>query len=121
MTAVSRVSAAIPMARLGTPTRVRPGVRTTLSSASEVMPRGWCARRTASTGGRTEVTGSARAASQAGARPPVTATAIADGHGQQRPPRRGTQAQAGHTGSAITAASTPAASPIPASSPMALP
>ena len=107
----------MPIARLTTPIRVRPGVRATLSSASEVMPRGWCARRTGSTGGRTEVTGSARAASQAGARPPTTATAIATGTASSARPGEALRPRAADAGSAIAAASSPAASPIPASSP----
>lgn len=57
LTAVRRVSAATPTARLATPIRVRPGVRATLSSASAVIERGWWARRTPSTAGRTELTG----------------------------------------------------------------
>ena len=111
------VSAAMPTARLATPIRVRPGVRATLSSASEVIPRGWCARRTASTGGRTELTGSARAASQAGARPATTATAIATGTASSARPGEARRPSPADTGTAMAAASSPAASPIPASSP----
>ena len=77
----------MPMARLIAPTSARPGVRSTFTAASAVMPPGWRARRTPRTGGRTEATGSALAASQAGISPAIDGDRDRDRHGQRRPPR----------------------------------
>ena len=77
--AMSRVSALPPMVRASAPIRVRPGVRSTLTTARPVIEEGWRARRTARTGGRTAATGSARAASQAGTAPATTARPTATG------------------------------------------
>ena len=95
MTAVSSVSAAMPTARLTTPIRVRPGVRATLSSASEVIPRGWCARRTAQHR-RADRADRVGPGGQPGRRQAADdGHRDRDGHRQQRPPRRGVQAQRG--------------------------
>jgi len=69
------------------------------------------------TGGRTAVTGSVRAASQAGPRPPITATDIATGTASRARPGDARRPRAADSGSATAAPSSPAASPIPASSP----
>ena len=93
VTATSRVSDMTPMARLSAPTSVRPGVRSTFTTARPVIRDGWRARRTASTGGRTEATGSARAASQAGTAPATSATATATGTASAARGRGRVQAQ----------------------------
>ena len=111
------VRAVTPTARLIAPTSARPGVRSTFTAASAVMPPGWCARRTASTGGRTEATGSARAASQAGTMPAMTATATAIGTASAARPGEACRPSADDSGSAAAAPKMPAVRPIAASSP----
>jgi hypothetical protein len=81
------------------------------------MPPGWRARRTPSTGGRTEATGSARAASAAGISPAITATATAIGTASAARAGEACRPSAEDSGSAAAAPSSPAVSPIAASSP----
>ena len=81
------------------------------------MPPGWRARRTPSTGGRTDATGSARAASQAGISPAITATATAIGTASAARPGEACRPSADDSGSAAAAPSSPAVRPIAASSP----
>ena len=111
MTAASTVSAVTPTARLTAPTAARPGVRSTFTAARAVMPPGWRARRTPSTGGRTEAAGSARAASQAGISPAITATATAIGTASAARPGEACRPSADDSGSAAAAPRSPAALP----------
>ena len=106
-----------PMARLSAPTSVRPGVRSTFTTARPVIRRGWRARRTASTGGRTEAIGSARAASQAGTAPATTATPTATGMASAARAGDACRPSAAASGGDSSAASAPAISPISATSP----
>ena len=117
VTAASRVSAITPTARLSAPMRLRPGVRSTLTMARPVRPEGWRARRTASTGGRTEATGSARAASQAGTAPATTASAIATGMARAARAGEACRLSAAASGTASRAPRMPAIRPISATSP----
>ena len=106
-----------PMASLSAPMSVRPGVRSTFTTAIPVTRDGWRARRTASTGGRTE---SYRVGP--GGPPPLhraatSATAIATGMASAARAGEACSPSAVASGGDSSAAAAPAISPISTTSP----
>ena len=114
---MSKVSAITPMPRLTAPMIVRPGVRSTFTTARPVIPDGWRARRTASTGGRTAATGSARAAKTAGTAPAASASASATGMARAARAGEACSPSAAASGGAARAPRMPAVRPISVTSP----